>query len=119
MIYNQTRSGVAFSSWTTPANPAFDFKVLLDAAVAAEADEPPISDGDMASPPPSPFSSVLSFHSFFGLSSLVPKLVTKGRRGDWGWLNPSHLVHEVLSSHPNSAVLPTKVRDESTRERRK
>jgi hypothetical protein len=32
------RSGVMFSSWTTPANPTFDFKVLMDAAVTAEAD---------------------------------------------------------------------------------
>jgi hypothetical protein len=60
MVDIQMCSGVAFSSWTTPTNSAFDFKTLMDAAVAAEADEPPILDGDMASPFSSPLSSPLS-----------------------------------------------------------
>jgi hypothetical protein len=60
MIYIQTRSGVVFSSWTTPANPAFDFKTLMDVAVAAEADELPIPDDGMASPLAFPFSSLPS-----------------------------------------------------------
>jgi hypothetical protein len=60
MIYIQTRSGVVFSSWTTPANPTFDFKTLMDVAFAAEADELPIPDDGMASPLASPFSSLPS-----------------------------------------------------------
>ena len=32
---------VPFSFWVTPANPTFDFKVLMDAAITVEADDDP------------------------------------------------------------------------------
>lgn len=53
----QTRPGITFSSWTTPANPAFKFQELMDAAVADEADDPPIPEDDTASPLSSPLTS--------------------------------------------------------------
>jgi hypothetical protein len=57
LIHLETGSGAAFSCWATPANPTFDFKTLMDAAVAAEADEPPVLDDGMDSPLSSPLSS--------------------------------------------------------------